>query len=111
MNRIEQIATLLKPFHGYTVRGGEVYISDTSQVLSDWEIAGALLERISGIESCGEPHYEIDIEWDRFDCAWDVTIRFEATEYMFGNSDLTEAIIGACIQVPEAQPHADGEKS
>lgn len=99
---MERIAALLKPFHGYTVRGGEVDITDTSQVLSDWEVAGALLERVSNITCTGESVYEIDIEWDRFDCSWDVTIRFEATEYVFGAGDLSDAIIGACIQVPEA---------
>lgn len=64
----------------------------------------ALLQRVADIQSCGEPVYELDIEWDRFDCAWDVTIRFEATEYVFGSSNLAQAVIGACLQLPEAQP-------
>lgn len=73
-------------------------------ILSDAELMLALLERVVGIQSCGEQVYELDIEWDRFDCAWDVTIRFEATEYVAGAGELAYAVVLCCLQLPEATP-------
>lgn len=99
-------------YAGYHMRGGGwVWFDKYAAVgpfdpdgISDGQIMLGCLERVAAITSCDEPVYEIDIEWNRFDCAWDVTIRYEATEYIFGSADLAEAVVGACLQLPEAQP-------